>query len=275
MREVVILYSGGLDSFTMREVAKTRPVETNYKYVYFDIGQEYAEKEIKSLPSDVQIHKVDWLKKDTELIAKEGSSSGNIIIPGRNATLANLAASIYTPDEIWMGALLGEMHDGSTDKNWGFVRKINELFHHVYAPFNKVPQVVFPLAHLGFNKLTATQWLIKQGITPETIMATSSCLKDSKIPCGRCVVCARRKGIFHQCGFAEEYETDPFLSKENLGMMLEMFSFEAGVTNSCHYDEHRRVEIVPAVRSLWGKNDEAILDVLLDWNSVYCPEISG
>jgi 7-cyano-7-deazaguanine synthase in queuosine biosynthesis len=215
--------------------------------VYFDIGQEYAWKEIKALPDDVIIHKVDWLKDNSELISKDGSASGNIIIPGRNSTLVNLAASIYCPDEIWLGALLGEMHEGSTDKNNTFKCKMNNVLKYIYSPFERTPQIVFPLADMNFDKLESVRWLLQNGVSIADILKTSSCLKGTKIPCGTCVVCCRRKGIFLQLGFSEEYQTDPFLAEENIPMIREMLSFEARITTSCHYDNHRRREIVPAL----------------------------
>jgi 7-cyano-7-deazaguanine synthase in queuosine biosynthesis len=249
-KKVVILYSGGLDSFAMRQMATYK--DTDYIYLYFDIGQEYALKEMAVLPADVIIRTVDWLGYGlNELKGKEGSSSGNIFIPGRNGTLASLAASIYTPDEIWMGALLGETHDGSTDKNYEFLKRINHLFAYMYRDFERTPVVRFPLADAGMDKWNVVDYLLGEGITPKEIMATSSCLSGTLTPCGHCVVCCRRRGIFSQFGFNEQYLIEPFLARDNFKMLSEMLMFEIGEINECHYDAHRRNEIVPTLVDFW------------------------
>ena len=94
-KKVVILYSGGLDSFTMWKIAEKEGYD--YTLVHFDIGQPYNKKEleaIKKLGHKVDIRKVDWIRDENQLKGKKGAI-GNIMIPGRNLTLASLAASIY------------------------------------------------------------------------------------------------------------------------------------------------------------------------------------
>jgi len=195
-KHVVILYSGGLDSFSMYQMA----IRTNIDIldlVYFDIGHDYAWKEIESMHkmgmTQVKVHKIDWSPNTVE---KDGSDSGSIIIPGRNAVFAQLAASIYQPDEIWMGALKGEDHAGSTDKNQVFLDVMNAQLGYVHSPFAKVPRVKFPFIEKGWSKLDMVRTMLNgYGISAEVLMQTSSCLSgDTELPCGRCVVCARMNG---------------------------------------------------------------------------------
>lgn len=242
------MYSGGLDSVIMKHLADTKGYDVDC--LFFDIGQPYVDKEMAALPDFVDVRKVDWLKPDEELAGKsdKGSKTGNIFIPGRNLTLAALGASIYTPDEIWMGALMGEMGPNSTDKNRTFLEKANEAFGYVFSPYVDSCKIVFPLADLNFGKYEATEWALSTGLPVGDVMKSSSCLNASKSKnCGRCAVCARRKGIFLQLGLTEEYEVDPFEAEENQDMIVEM-------VNGDYYDEFRCREIVPALEILGIKD---------------------
>jgi len=252
-KKILIMYSGGLDSLIMKHLADTKGYKVNC--LFFDIGQPYVDKELAALPDFVDVRKVDWLKEDQELAGKsdKGSKTGNIFIPGRNLTLAALGASIYTPDEIWMGALQGEMGPNSTDKNRTFLKKANEAFSYVFSPYSENLQIKFPLADMNFGKFEAVEWALSAGLPVESILASSSCLNASESKnCGRCAVCARRKGIFTQLGFSEEYEVDPFEAEENRDMIEEM-------VNGSYYDEFRCREIVPALEML-GIKDNFVLD---------------
>jgi len=247
--KILILYSGGLDSFVMKKLAETKYPDAEIEYVWYDIGQGYNYKEQRALPGFVDKKKVDWLTPNQKLVAKSDSKSGSIIIPGRNAVLAILGASQYLPDEIWMGALLGETHKGSTDKNYVFLKHMNEMLAYVYSPFKKNITLKFPLADEGFGKFESVQWAYKHGATIEELIGTSSCLSSEEGNCGHCVVCCRRWGIFSQLGFTEEYNIHPMKVKSNLEMVIEMLK-------GTHYDEYRKREILPAVKNYFGIEDE-------------------
>jgi 7-cyano-7-deazaguanine synthase in queuosine biosynthesis len=258
-KEIVILYSGGLDSFIMKKLAESKGYDV--KLIHFDIGQGYSEKEdsaIKNSGFDVEVRKVDWLRPQQELSGKQENNSGNIFIPGRNMILSSLAASIELPDEVWMGGLKGEDHAGATDKNKTFIDKTNELWSYVYSPFDKVPKLVFPLVDQMWGKFEAVQWLYENGhATKEEILNTSSCLSDSKEKnCGHCVVCCRRKYIFKQLGFEEEYAQDPLTGESNLKMIIEMLKTPKDAKDEdVHYDVWRRREIVPGLYIEFGTED--------------------
>lgn len=245
MKKITILYSGGLDSLIMKRLVEVNFPDAEVRCLWFDIGQEYSEKEEAALPDFVEKRKVDWLSDKEKLISKEDSKSGSIIIPGRNAVLATLAASITLPDEIWMGALLGETHKGSTDKNYTFLNHINEMLNYVHSPYKDGIYVRFPLADMGFGKFEAVEWGLNNGITPETMLKTSSCLSGEHGNCGKCVVCLRRWGIFDQFDFGEEYNIHPLKHKPNIEIIKEMLKGEIG--QPCHYDLYRRREIMPTI----------------------------
>lgn len=256
-KRIVILYSGGLDSKIMAEYAARTEPDAEVVKVYYDIGAEYCWKEMNALEGDVFVHHMDWFYTNTKV--KDGSSSGSIFIPGRNLALATLAACQYLPDEIWLGALLGEMHADSTDKNNTFRDLANDTFAYVLQGWKK-PKIVFPLAEAGFGKFEATKWAFDNGLK-DMILGSSSCLNGESGACGRCVVCARRAGIFMQLGISEKYNVDPWTHRENVPMLVAML--EAEINGDGHYDEYRRREIVPALRMIYADmTDQEIIEVL-------------
>ena len=264
-KKVVILYSGGLDSFIMKKLAEAKFPHLDLKLVHFDIGQDYSEKEMNAIKNsgfDVEIRKVEWLSKGQELSGKQENNSGNIFIPGRNMILSSLAASIYMADEVWMGGLKGEDHAGATDKNKTFIDKTNELWSYVYSPFDTVPKLVFPLIEENWGKFEAVKWAFDSGnASVDELKTTSSCLSGEEGNCGHCVVCARRKYIFKQLGFHEDYNKDPLTGEDNLKMIIEMLETKPGTPDSeVHYDQWRRREIIPGLYLEFGteEHDELI-----------------
>jgi 7-cyano-7-deazaguanine synthase in queuosine biosynthesis len=247
-KRIVILYSGGLDSLIMRHWAKVHEPDAEIILAHFDIGQPYSEKEFKALPAEVDIRKVDWLRSEADLKGK-GNTTGNIYIPGRNMTLASLAASIYVPDEIWMGALKGEMHDKATDKNLEFRNRANYAFKYVFSPFEKLCRVSFPLGEAGLTKLSATKWYLDNGGSIDAIVKSSSCLSGEPGNCGLCHVCVRRWGIAYQLGYVEreQFNVHP-MHGGNRELITEMLKGDAS-----YYDADRRSEIVPAVLEYYAK----------------------
>jgi len=268
MKKIVILYSGGLDSFIMKKLAESKGYET--KLVHFDIGQGYSKKEMDAIHNsgyDVEIRKVDWLRPQQELSGKQENNSGNIFIPGRNLILSSLAASIYLPDEVHMGGLKGEDHAGATDKTKTFIDKTNDTWSYVYSPFDTIPKLVFPLVDQNWGKFEAVKWLYENDhATKEEILSTSSCLSDSESKnCGTCVVCCRRKYIFKQLGFEEEYENEPLTGKDNLNMIIEMLKTDPNTPdNEVHYDKWRRREIIPGLYIEFGTEDHKELISIME-----------
>jgi 7-cyano-7-deazaguanine synthase in queuosine biosynthesis len=246
----------------MYKLAKT--IKLDPICVFFDLGQPYLHKELQSLPSFVHVRKVDWLESG-ELLSGKTNTSGNIYIPGRNLTLASLAASIYMPSHIWLGALLGEIHAKATDKNLEFLSKVNQLFKYVFSPFSDNVELQFPLVDLGLSKLTAVKWAINNGSTPSELHSTSSCLSELDGKCGTCVVCVRRWGIFGQLGIPEDFVTDPLTNTQSLGLILELLK------ENSYYDMHRKDEVLPYVRLLFpGLDDISISNTLLEvQNTLY------
>ena len=269
-KKVVILYSGGLDSRIMLHLAES--MDLDVKLVHYDIGQPYNEKELQAIKKaklPVEIRKVDWVISQEDIKSKDGNAAGNIMIPGRNLTLATMAASAFLPDEIWMGGLKGEDNKGATDKNYGFIKHTNSVFDYVFKPYERTPRLVFPLLEKDFGKFEAVEWAYHNGLSKEDILNTSSCLSGDDGNCGECIVCFRRKFIFKQLGFSEKYNHDPLESMQNLMMVKEMIASQKTIRddNNTHYDAYRRREIIPGLLKEFNctfEELEGIIDDLLE-----------
>lgn len=238
--KIVILYSGGLDSAVMSKFAEAYYPEAEIIRVWYDIGQAYADKERKSLPSNVLQLRLDWptIKDDTR--SRGGNcKSGPIMIPGRNLVLVTAAACTFLPEEVWLGALAGETHARATDKNFEFLEHVNTTLRYVLSSFSQGTKLVFPLAHL--SKLGTVKLALDLGFTQDDLRHTSSCLSGESGNCGKCIVCFRRFCIFHQLGFTESYNVNPLTVADNWEVVKEMLKGDKS-----YYDANRREEILPA-----------------------------
>lgn len=249
----LILYSGGLDSLIMDTMAKSQGIPV--QRVFFNIGQPNIVKELCAIERliaggmKIDVREIDWLQ-NAEAVTKEGSASGDIYIPGRNLVLATLGASIYLPDEVWLGALYGETHDSATDKNDRFREMTGETLSYVLSPFQPTGvKIRFPLAERMWNKLSAAHWALNNGLTPQQMVDSSSCLKadgGAHGKCGECIVCLRRWGLFtilqHTSGqqFPEHFITHPLKSEANQRVLISMLT-------KGYYERARCAEVLPAL----------------------------
>ncbi len=258
-KKIVVLHSGGLDSTVMWRLAK-EDIRNEVIAVYFDIGHDYAWKEKAQLPPGAHIHDMTWFKAEGK--GKAGNAMNNIFIPGRNMMFATIAACKYLPDEIWMGALMGEIHDQATDKNLEYLHRQNDILSYVLSPFGKV-KVVFPFVERQWGKLQVTRWACQNGMQQE-ILASSSCMSGEAGNCGRCGVCLRRAGIFPQLNMEESYNVDPWTAPENRKLIHDLIVAEINQDDS-HYDRFRREEIIPTlIRNHSGKSLQEILELYTD-----------
>lgn len=222
MKKIVILYSGGLDSFMMYHYAKKTHPEAEIKCLFFKHGQDAEEDEIKSLPDFVTVRTVDWLGSEIKPVAKKSDPfAGNIYIPGRNLVFTVLAASQELPDEVWMGTMWDEDNIQATDKNEHFRTETSALLTYVLNPFIDHVNIRFPFVELEFTKEKLVAWALENGITPEEMKATVSCWhQHGGRPCGTCKQCLKRNLIFGLNGFEEEYDIEPTKSPEAQETML-------------------------------------------------------
>ena len=197
---IVILYSGGLDSKVLYEYAKINNPNDTIKLIYYDYGSPICESEKIYLPENVKVRELEWfghsfdnLKSKSEEVYK-----GNIYIPGRNLVFTILAACQELPDEIWMGTLVNETHDDATDKNYTFIEKTEQVLNYVLSPFNKNIKIRFPFAENGFKKQDIIQYAINNNLT-EILKHSFSCFTSTDgIACGICHSCIRTFFYFYK-----------------------------------------------------------------------------
>ena len=203
MAKVVVLYSGGLDSFVLYHYAKSKGHDV--MAVYYAHGAEAEEAEIAALPDFVDVRKIDWLNVyDNAVTREEFKEYGRCYIPGRNMVFAVNAACQYLPDEIWMGSLVDELE--GRDRSREFIRRTNYLLEYVLGGLGVKPTVEVPFADAGWYKSDMIRWALDNGITEEELNRTVSCwyAKDNK-PCGKCFQCLRRYYLFKNAGLNPGY----------------------------------------------------------------------
>ena len=107
----VLLYSGGMDSWLIDKIWKP-----DVK-LYVDMGTKYSQEEIKRLPADVVVEKLDLSKWER----------GDKIIPLRNMYLIGIATNYG--NEICLGATAG---DRVLDKSPVFADIYEQLLNYLY-----------------------------------------------------------------------------------------------------------------------------------------------
>jgi 7-cyano-7-deazaguanine synthase len=163
--EVLILYSGGVESRVLLDLAKMLgKVPT---CLLIDYGQKHIQElaVAKKICSKYKVHflvsKVEGLDVNSKLTGDGTSSFGVTVsewyVPSRNMLFIAMAASVAESrgiELLWYGASYSDRIDLFTDCYQEWVVKVNELL--AIHCSTKV-QVEAPL--LGFNKETVHQWL--------------------------------------------------------------------------------------------------------------------
>jgi len=236
-KKIVILYSGGLDSFLMYHYAKIKYPEAEVKCLFFAHGQAAEKEELDSLPEFVIVRKVDWLNDTIKPIAKKDDPyAGAIYIPGRNLVFGVLAASQELANEVWMGTVWDEDNPKGTDKNEKFRNMTSELLSYVLSPFLDDCKLVFPFVEEEWTKEKCVKWALTNGLTAKEIRDSSiSCWhpKDGK-PCGECKQCTKRFLSFGLNGFTEDYvihPTDSEIQQKNMINYLIDFLYSEDASN--------------------------------------------
>lgn len=249
-KKILVLYSGGLDSFILYHYAKS--LHQDVTAVYYEHGQPAMEKELAVLPDFVIRKKVEWLDETNRPVPmKSKPNEGSIFIPGRNMVFITLAASQFLPDEIWMGSVANEVSAASTDKNETFCIKMEGLLNYVLQDFLRDDiRVRIPFVENAWGKAEAIKWALDNGISEQDIYNTPSCY-DEGDPCGVCIQCLRRWSIFGLLDMAgENYKSDPAKSEMLRQSLVEILQGKDKA--QFYYDE-----IVPWVKKYVAKNPDA------------------
>jgi 7-cyano-7-deazaguanine synthase in queuosine biosynthesis len=222
--KIVILYSGGLDSFLLYHYAKVYYPDAEVKCLFFAHGQDAEQAELDSLPDFVTVRQIDWLGDEIKPIAKKSDPyAGAIYIPGRNLVFSVLAASQEIADEVWMGTVWDEDNPKGTDKNEYFRSNTSTLLTYVLSPFIHEVTVRFPFVEEEWTKEDCIEWALENGLTSEEIISSSvSCWHPiNGKACGECKQCTKRMLSFELNGFEEEYVVHPTKSPRQQENMLQ------------------------------------------------------
>ena len=188
----VLLYSGGMDSWLISRLWKP-----NVK-LYIDMNTRYSKEEIKRLPKDVVIEKLDlskWERNDK-------------IIPLRNLYLVMLATNYG--DTICLGATAG---DRVLDKSYQFANMTSALLSYLYSKqhWTEERKIKIDLAYKDKSKHELLNMYVQQGGNLlEAWEKSFSCYepKNGK-PCFSCKPCFRKAVAFYRC--MQDNAIDPSL----------------------------------------------------------------
>ena len=135
----VLLYSGGMDSWLIDKLWKPDI------RLYIDMNTRYSKEEMKRLPDDIVIEKLDLSKWERE----------DKIIPLRNVYLIGIATNYG--DEICLGATAG---DRVLDKSPVFAELYEELLGYLYQKQHWTEKRTIRI-NLDYKAYTKTE-LLKQ-----------------------------------------------------------------------------------------------------------------
>lgn len=180
----VLLYSGGMDSWLIDKIWKPEVK------LYVDMHTQYSQEEIKRLPDDVIIEKLDlsrWERDDK-------------IIPLRNLYLISLATNYG--NEICLGATAG---DRVLDKSLMFGELTEDLLNYLYQKQHWTEKRDIRI-NLDFKSYTKTQLLTRYiregGVIEEAFHSSFSCYQPKTgHECWNCKPCFRKFIAFALNGF--------------------------------------------------------------------------
>ncbi len=221
--KIIILYSGGLDSFILKHLAEKEYPKAEIKCIYYAHGSEAEKAELHNLPNFVEVRKVDWLNdRLTAVSKKDDPFAGPAYVPGRNMVFAVLAASQELPDEIWMGTLWDEVNETATDKNEKFRKETSKLISYVLSPFKDYVNIKFPFHQKEWTKELAIKWAIENGLSKDELSQRISCwFPIGNIPCGICKNCFKTNLAFHLNDIFPVYYYGPFTHPNTRTLLLQ------------------------------------------------------
>ena len=204
----VLLYSGGMDSWLIRQL--WRPD----KVVYVNMHTKYSEEEIKRLDDEVIV-------KDFPLTEYEREDK---IIPLRNLYLVMVICNMFPEGDldICLGATAG---DRVLDKSFEFAQKTSELLTYLYSPQHWIPNGRKVNVNIDFKSKTKTEilkeYIQNGGDIQKAFNQSFSCYNPvDDHPCWACKPCFRKFVSFAMNGydFPQEILTKviPYIKKEIL-----------------------------------------------------------
>lgn len=183
--KIVLLYSGGVDSYTLYHYIKRTYAGASVKAIYYDFGQPYGEWEIKQLPDFVEVRKIEWLQHDKSVHTNPDCPG---IMWGREQFLTVTVFMQEKPDMICLGVLEDEWDEDMSPEH----QQATQAFLKVLNPHQFECEVKYPFAEMGWNKTDVIQWAIDNELD---VQYTRTCMV-SEVPCGKCSGCVKRELAF-------------------------------------------------------------------------------
>lgn len=204
MKSVLVVYSGGLDSYTLLNKAmssfeKVEAITFNYGQKH-KIEIEYAKAACEKLGIDHEIVNLDLQKilAGSALVGDSDIPEGNYdkekmkqtVVPNRNMVMISVAASLAIKNELdylWYAAHSGD-HEIYPDCRPEFIRKMAEVlsicdYHKINfeAPFQDLSKAEIIKVGLDMNLDYSNAW---------------TCYEGKEKPCGKCSACLERAASF-------------------------------------------------------------------------------
>lgn len=219
--KIVMLYSGGVDSYTLYHYIKNTYPDAYVKALYYDFGQHYSEWEIKNLPDFVEVRSVPWLQYDKTVHV---NPCDNGIMWGREQFLTVAAFMQEKPDMICLGVLHDEWGEDMSPEH----QQATQTFLSGLNPYGIECEVSYPFAELGWSKNEVVKWAVENNVD---VTSTRTCM-NSEDPCGFCPGCIKRKLMFCYHGLIpgqvelskNEYESLCRFNKDYISILADMMT---------------------------------------------------
>ncbi|CAI8152653.1 MAG: 7-cyano-7-deazaguanine synthase [Pseudidiomarina mangrovi] len=220
MAKVVVIYSGGMDSFTVLHTALAAGHQV------YALSFNYGQRHVRELDCAAEVckklaidHKIIDITAMNQLMAGSSLTDTNIavaqghyaeesmkttVVPNRNMILLSLAIGYAVSIEasaVYYGAHAGD-HAIYPDCRPEFVEKMNAVS--LIANYQPIP-IVAPFLHLDKAAI------LKAGLDLQLDYShTWTCYVGAQLACGKCGACVERLEAF-----AANHRTDPLAYAES------------------------------------------------------------
>lgn len=213
MTRAVVIYSGGMDSFTVLHEALYR--ETDVHALSFNYGQRHSKElefahavcKMNSIPHQVvDLRNINSLVQGSSLTSDiavpEGhyaeSNMKQTVVPNRNMIMLSLAVGYAVSigaDGVYCGAHAGD-HDIYPDCRFEFFQALNRA-----TMIANYQPVELHVPFIEYGKTEILQRGAELGLSSLDYAFTWTCYNGREAACGRCGACVERQEAFAAVGW--------------------------------------------------------------------------